>query len=236
MSQFIVTTRNKNVSLEEFRHILDRHFNPPYSLSSPSQFCEELISWIKHSLDYSFSNIRSVIDDCHTVIGQGFSVYNLAWKNITQFLFHDLSFLPYARNLDDWPSCKHLLDFSPKEIVEKGKDLIKDERLKQAIKQVLNLDTALNVINVVTLADFYSCLLTSIKGEILKCCDDPWGNKQRLHNKFSMELDYCVQVLCKIGQEVVCDKFKEMLKEKHEELNSNGKINNTIFVPEERIN
>ena len=236
MSKFIVTTRDKNVSLEELRHILDRHFTPPYSLSSPSQFCEEMISWIKRNLDYSFSNIRSVFDDCHTVISQGFSVYNTAWARVTHFLAHDLSFLPYARNLDDWPSCKHLLDFSPKEIVEKEKDLIQDERLKQAIKQTLNLDTALNVINVVTLADFYSCLLTSIKGEILKCCDDPWGNKQRLHNKFSMELDYCVQVLCKIGQEVVCDKFKEMLKEKHEELNSNGKINNTIFVPEERIN
>jgi len=91
----------------------------------------------------------------------------------------------------------------------------------------------LDVIHVVTLADFYACLLTSIKGEIWKCCDDPWGNKQRLRNKFSKELDYCVQVLCKIGQEVVYDKFKEMLKEKHEALNSNGRTNNTVFVPKD---
>lgn len=232
MSQFIVTTRDKNVSLKELQQILDRHFNPPYNLFAPSQFCEEMISWIKRNLDYSFSNIRSVMDDWYTVIGQGFSVYNMAWKRITHFLFHDLSFLPYAQNLDDWPSCKHLLNLSPKEIIEMEKDLIKDERLKQAIKQVLNLDMALNVINVVTLADFYACLLTSIKGEIWKCCDDPWGNKQRLHNKFLKELDYCVQVLCKIGQKVVCDKFKEM----HGALNSNDKINNTIIVPKERIN
>lgn len=236
MSQFIVTTRDKNVSLKELQHILDRHFNPPYSLSSPKQFCEELISWIKRSLDFSFSNIRRVIDDCHTVIGQEFSVYNTAWRRITHFLFHDLSFLPYARNLDDWPSCKHFLNFSPKEIVKKEKDLIQDGWLKQAIKQTLNLDTALNVINVVTLADFYARLLTSIKDEFLECRDDPWDNKRRLLNKFSKELDYCVQVLCKIGQEVVCDKFKEMLKEKYEELNSNGRTNNTIFVPRERTN
>ena len=235
MSNFIVTTRDKNVSLEELRHILDRHFTPPYSLSSPSQFCEEMISWIKRNLDYSFSNIRSVFDDCHTVIGQGFSVYNMAWKNITHFLFHDLSFLPYARNLDDWPSCKQLLNLSPKEIIEMEKDLIKDERLKQSIKQVLNLDTALNVINVMHLADLYSISLSSIDKEICKRSEDPLGNKQRLRNKFSKELDYCVQVLCKIGQDVVCDKFKEMLKEKHEELNSNGWTNNTIFVPKERI-
>ena len=231
MSQFIVTTRDKNISLNELQHILDRHFNPQYSLSSPSQFCEEMISWIKRNLDYSFSNIRSVIDDCHTVISQGFSVYNTAWARVTHFLAHDLSFLPYARNLDDWPSCKHLLDFSPKEIAEKEKNLIIDERLKQAIKQVLNLDTALNVINVMHLADLYSISLSSIDKEICKRSEDPLGNKLRLHNKFSKELDYCVQVLCKIGQEVVCDKFKEMLKEKHEELNSNGKINNTIIVP-----
>lgn len=235
MSQFIVTTRDKNVSFGELRYILDRHFNPPYSLSSPSQFCEELISWIKRNLDNSFSNIRSVIDDCHTVIGQGFSVYNMAWKKITHFLFHDLSFLPYARNLDDWPSCKHLLNLSPKEIIETEKDLIQDEQLKRAINQVLNLDTALNVINVMRLAEFYSVSLSSIDSEICKCSEDPLGNKQRLHNKFSKELDYCVQVLCKIGQEAVCDKFKEMLQEKHEELNGNGWTSNTIFVPEESV-
>ena len=232
MSNFIVTTRDKNVSLEELRHILDRHFNPPYSLSSPSQFCEEMISWIKRNLDYSFSNIRSVIDDCHTVISQGFSVYNTAWARVTHFLAHDLSFLPYARNLDDWPSCKHLLNLSPKEIIEMEKDLIKDERLKQSIKQVLNLDTALDVINVMSLADFYSVSLSSIKSEFCRCSADPLRNKQRLHNKFSKELDYCVQVLSKIGREAICDKFKEMLQEKHEELNGNGKTNNTIFVPE----
>lgn len=232
MSQFIVTTRDKNVSLEELQIILNRHFNPPYSLSSPSQFYEELISWIKRNLDYSFSNIRSVIDDCHTVIGHEFFVYNTAWKKITHFLFYDLSFLPYARYLDDWPSCKHLLDFSPKEIMEKEKDLIKDERLKQAIKQTLNLDTALNVINVMCLADFYSVSLSSIDSEIRKCSEDPLKNKRLLHNKFAKELDFCVQVLCKIGQKAVCDKFKEM----HGALNSNDKINNTIIVPKERIN
>lgn len=100
---------------------------------------------------------------------------------------------------------------------------------------MLNLDTALNVINVMHLADFYSVSLSSIDKEICKHSEDPLGNKQRLHNKFSKELDYCVQVLCKIGQEAVCDKFKEMLQEKHEELNGNEWTNNTIFVPEESV-
>lgn len=236
MSHFIVTTRDKNISLDELQQIMNRSFNSQQGTPTSSQFCEELISWIKCSLDFSFSNIRSVIDDCHTVISQGFSVYNTAWARVTHFLAHDLSFLPYARNLDDWPSCKHLLDLSPKEIAEKEKDLIKDERLKLAIKQALNLDTALDVINVMSLADFYSVSLSSIKSEIYRCSADPLENKQRLHNKFSKELDYCVQVLCKIGQEAVCDKFKEMLQEKHKELNGNGLTNNTIFVPEGSAN
>lgn len=79
------------------------------------------------------------------------------------------------------------------------------------------------------LADFYSVSLNSINSEICKCCDDPLGNKQRLHNKFSKELDYCVQVLCKIGQEAVRDKFKEMLKKRHEELNSKGPYSNSAL-------
>lgn len=233
MSHFIVTTRDKNISLDELQQIMNRSFNSQHGTPTPSQFCEELIPWIKCSLDFSFSNIRSVIDDCHTVISQGFSVYNTAWARVTHFLAHDLSFLPYARNLDDWPSCKHLLNLSPKEIIEMEKDLIKDERLKQSIKQVLNLDTALDVINVMSLADFYSVSLSSIKSEFCRCSADPLRNKQRLHNKFSKELDYCVQVLSKIGREAICDKFKEMLQEKHEELNGNEWTNNTIFIPKE---
>lgn len=212
MSHFIVTTRDKNISLDELQQIMNRSFNSQQGTPTSSQFCEELISWIKCSLDFSFSNIRSVIDDCHTVISQGFSVYNTAWARVTHFLAHDLSFLPYARNLDDWPSCKHLLDLSPKEIAEKEKDLIKDERLKLAIKQALNLDTALDVINVVTLADYYSCLLASIKHEIWKCSEDILKNKQRLLLKFERELGYCRQVLLKIGHKALFDKYKEMIE------------------------
>ena len=212
MSHFIVTTRDKNISLDELQQIMNRSFNSQQGTPTSSQFCEELISWIKCSLDFSFSNIRSVIDDCHTVISQGFSVYNTAWARVTHFLAHDLSFLPYARNLDDWPSCKHLLDLSPKEIAEKEKDLIKDERLKLAIKQALNLDTALDVINVVTLADYYSCLQASSKHEIWKCSEDIQNNKQRLLLKFERELGYCRQVLLKIGHKALFDKYKEMIE------------------------
>ena len=193
-------------------------------------FCREVERWIEESLDISFSYIKWVIQNCNEVISSKYDIPKQAFVEVCNFVNNVKTYWVLARSEDDCPSCKHLLNLSPKEIIEIEKDLIHDERLKQAIKQVLNLYTALNVINVVTLADFYSCLLTSIKGEIWKCCDDPWGNKQRLHNKFLKELDYCVQVLCKIGQEVVCDKFKEMLKEKHEGLNSNGKTNNTIFV------
>lgn len=195
-------------------------------------FCREVERWIEESLDISFSYIKWVIQNCNEVISSKYDIPKQAFVEVCNFVNNVKTYWVLARSEDDWPSCKQLLNLSPKEIIEMEKDLIKDERLKRAIKQVLNLDMALNVINVVTLADFYACLLTSIKGEIWKCCDDPWGNKLRLHNKFSKELDYCVQVLCKIGQEVVCDKFKEMLKEKHEEPNSNGRTNNTVFVPE----
>lgn len=194
------------------------------------EYCREVERWIRESLDISFSNIKWAIQNCNEVVSSKYDIPKQAFVEVCNFVNNLKTYWVLGRSEDDWPSCKHLLDFSPKEIAEKEKNLIIDERLKQAIKQTLNLDTALNVINVVTLADFYSCLLTSIKGEILKCCDDPWGNKLRLHNKFSKELDYCVQVLCKIGQEVVCDKFKEMLKEKHEEPNSNGMSTATLLT------
>jgi len=196
-------------------------------------FCREVERWIGESLDYSFSNIKWVIQNCNEVISSKYDIPKQAFVEVCNFVNNVKTYWVLARSEDDWPSCKHLLDFSPKEIAEKEKNLIIDERLKQAIKQALNLDTALDVINVMSLADFYSVSLGSIKSEIYRCSADPLGNKQRLHNKFLKELDYCVQFLCKIGREAICDKFKEMLQEKHEELNGNGWTSNTIFVPEQ---
>lgn len=196
------------------------------------EYCREVERWIRESLDISFSNIKWAIQNCNEVVSSKYDIPKQAFVEVCNFVNNLKTYWVLGRSEDDWPSCKHLLDLSPKEIAEKEKKLIIDERLKQAIKQALNLDTALVVINVMSLADFYSVSLSSIKSEIYRCSADPLENKQRLHNKFSKELDYCVQVLCKIGQEAVCDKFKEMLQEKHEELNGNEWTNNTIFVPE----
>lgn len=239
MLNFIVFKGNAIELVSKLIGIDMKYFFGPMSPNvndNKRDFCREVKVWIEESLDTCFSNIKWVIQNCNEVISSKYDIPNQAFIEAFNFVNTVKLYWVFARCEDDMPSCKHFLNFSPKEIVKKEKDLIKDERLKQAIKQALNLDTALNVINVVTLADYYACLLTSINGEIWKCHDDPWGNKGRLRNKFSKELDYCVQVLCKIGQEVVCDKFKEMLKEKYEALNSNGWTNNTIFVPRERTN
>ena len=196
-------------------------------------FCREVERWIEESLDISFSYIKWVIQNCNEVISSKYDIPKQAFVEVCNFVNNVKTYWVLARSEDDWPSCKQLLNLSPKEIIEMEKDLIKDERLKQAIKQTLNLDTALDVINVMSLADFYSVSLSSIKSEIRKCSEDPLKNKRLLHNKFAKELDYCVQVLCKIGQEAICDMFKEMLHEQHKELNGNGWTNNTIFVSEE---
>jgi len=177
-------------------------------------FCREVERWIEESLDISFSYIKWVIQNCNEVISSKYDIPKQAFDEVCNFVNNVKTYWVLARSEDDWPSCKQLLNLSPKEIAEKEKDLIKDERLKLAIKQALNLDTALDVINVMRLADFYSVSLSSIKSEIYRCSADPLENKQRLHNKFLKELDYCVQVLCKIGREAICDKFKEMLHEK----------------------
>ena len=236
MMNFIVFKGNAEGLVTKLIDIQMKYSFGPLSQSvndTIRDFCREVERWIGESLDYSFSNIKWVIQNCNEVISSKYDIPKQAFVEVCNFVNNVKTYWVLARSEDDWPSCKHLLDFSPKEIVEKEKDLIQDEQLKRAINQVLNLDTALNVINVMRLAEFYSVSLSSIDSEICKCSEDPLGNKQRLHNKFSKELDYCVQVLCKIGQEVVCDRFKEMLKEKHEALNSNGRTNNTIIVPKE---
>ncbi|MBR6846946.1 MAG: hypothetical protein IKM74_02320 [Bacteroidales bacterium] len=175
-------------------------------------FCREVERWIEESLDISFSYIQWVIQNCNEVISSKYDIPKQAFVEVCNFVNNVKTYWILARSEDDWPSCKQLLNLSPKEIIEMEKDLIKDDRLKQAIKQVLNLDTALDVINVVTLADYYSCLLASIKHEIWKCSEDILKNKQRLLLKFEMELGYCRQVLLKIGHKALFDKYKEMIE------------------------
>ena len=234
MLNFIVFKGNAIELVSKLIGIDMKYFFGPMSPNvndNKRDFCREVKVWIEESLDTCFSNIKWVIQNCNEVISSKYDIPNQAFIEVFNFVTTVKLYWVFARCEDDMPSCKHLLNFSPKEIVKKEKDLIQDGWLKQAIKQALNLDTALNVINVMRLADYYACLLTSINGEIWKCHDDPWGNKRRLHNKFSKELDYCVQVLCKIGQEVVCDKFKKIIeRNRHTQNDSDNNLNSIAIL------
>ena len=219
MSQFIVTTRDKSITLSELHCLIDKYAEHIHEPFSRSNFCQELISWIENSFDTSFSNIRGVIDDCHAVIEQRFFVHGFAWNRITRFIFNDWPSHPFAKNWDDWPSCKDLLQFSDKDIVEQASDFIHDDRTRQNIRSILKIDTAINTFSVGMLTLYYLDLWASIEKEILICPTDSYDNKKKLRSKFLQELNFCHLVLCRTGEKIAADKIKELqeAQKKHKE-------------------
>lgn len=229
--KFIATIRGKDVSLAELKSISNRYSCDVSNAEVRKSFCYDLRKWIEDSLDASFSDVNRALDDCRYIIS-GKTLYSeMAWHRITDFLNRVIAYLPYAQKDDEWPSCKDLLEFSGKDIVERFSDLIKDERIKQNIRTVLKLDDTKDVITAGSLTLYYMELTISIENEILQYPIDVRGNKHRLLFKFSQELYYCQQALIKIGEKNAINKMKEIeeAQRKSEELRKkydNGKSTN----------
>ena len=150
MMKFIATIRDKEVSLAELKEICNKHLTGyPIDASNndvKQSFCYALMRWIEYSLDTSFSSVSKVIDACQIIISGGILKSDQAWYTIIMFHNYVMTYLPYARRNDEWPSCKELLNLSEKELFEKAMDFIRNEKFKKDIRSVLKIDTDLNVL------------------------------------------------------------------------------------------
>lgn len=214
MMKFIATIRDKEVSLAELKEICNKHLTGyPIDASNndvKQSFCYALMRWIEYSLDTSFSSVSKVIDACQIIISGGILKSDQAWYTIIMFHNYVMTYLPYARRNDEWPSCKELLNLSEKELFEKAMDFIRNEKFKKDIRSVLKIDTAIETVNVVMLTLYYLELYAAIEYEKLNYPIDPYRNKQRLSSKFLQELDCCNQVLLRTGMKLTIEKKKEL--------------------------
>ena len=241
MVKFIVTTRDKTVSLMELENI-QRMYRAEimlgtFKLEKTKDYCNDVMLWVVNSLDVSFSNINQVIKNCQHVIDSDILRFE-ALNDIHTFVNYIQAFLPVAWDDSEWPSCKDLLKYSDRDIIEKAKDLVVDKNAKKIIQAVLNIETMNDVITAGTLAQYYLEILHSIKMELTLNFYDPHKNKQYILSKALQELHFCNCVMQKTGEKIFEEKMKEYLtaqKEYWEQEDKLFKSNSTILSIYNRI-
>ena len=219
MVQFIVTTRDKTVSLMELENIQRMYWAKsmlnPIDLKKTKDYCNDVMLWVMTSLDISFSNINQVIKNCQFVINSDILQFEIL-NDIQAFVNYIQAFLPVAWDDSGWPSCKDLLKYSDRDIVEKAKDLVVDKNTKKIIQAVLSVGTVNDVVTAGTLVQYYLEILRSIKMEFALNSYDPHKNKQYILGKALQELHYCDYVMRKTGEKIIEDKIKDYLEAQKE--------------------
>ena len=224
MVKFIVTTRDKTISLMELDNI-QRMYRAEFMLGSfnlkkTKDYCNDVMLWVVNSLDVSFSNINQVIKDCQYVIDSDilqFKVFN----DVHTFVNYIQAVLPVAWGNSGWPSCKDLQKYSDRDIIEKAKDLVVDKNAKKIIQAVLNVGTVNDLE-----------ILHSIKMELTLNFYDPHKNKQYILSKALQELHFCNCVMQKTGEKIIEEKMKEYLTAQKEYWEQKDKLfkRNSIIV------
>ncbi len=241
MVKFIVTTRDKTVSLMKLENI-QRMYRAEimlgtFNLEKTKDYCNDVMLWVVNSLDVSFSNINQVIKDCQYIIDSDILQFKVL-NDVHTFVNYIQAVLPVAWGNSEWPSCKDLLKYSDRDIIEKAKDLVVDKNAKKIIQAVLNIETMNDVITAGTLAQYYLEILHSIKMELTLNFYDPHKNKQYILSKALQELHFCNCVMQKTGEKIIEEKMKEYLtaqKEYWEQEDKLFKSNSTILSIYNRI-
>ncbi len=230
MVKFIVTTRDKTVSLMELENI-QRMYRAEimlgtFKLEKTKDYCNDVMLWVVNSLDVSFSNINQVIKDCQYIIDSDILQFKVL-NDVHTFVNYIQAVLPVAWGNSEWPSCKDLLKYSDRDIIEKAKDLVVDKNAKKIIQAVLNVGTVNDVVTAGTLAQYYLDILRSIKMEFTLNSYDPHKNKQYILGKALQELHYCDCVMQKTGEKIIEGKIKYYLEAQKEYWEQkNGQLGN----------
>ena len=235
MVKFIVTTRDKTISLMELDNI-QRMYRAElmlgsFNLKKTKNYCNDVMLWVINSFDVSFSNINQVIKNCQYITDSDILQFE-APNDIHTFVNYVQAFLPVAWNDSGWPSCKDLLKYSDRDIVKKSKDLVVDKNAKKIIQAVLNVGTVNDVVTAGTLAQYFLEILRSIKMEFALNSYDPHKNKQYILDKAIQELHYCDCVMRKTGEKIIEEKMKEYLTAQKEYWEQKDKLfkRNSIIV------
>lgn len=230
--KFIVTIKEKDVSLAELDGICNKYSHDVSNVEVRKSFCYDLREWMEDSLDISFSCVREVMNACQVVVRGSILSSDMAWCTITTFISNMKTYLPKAWKNSGWPSCKDLLKYSDRDIVKKSKDLVVDKNAKKIIQAVLNVGTVNDVVTAGTLAQYYLEILRSIKMEFALNSYDPHKNKQYILDKAIQELHYCDCVMRKTGEKIIEEKMKEYLTAQKEYWEQKDKLfkRNSIIV------
>lgn len=132
----------------------------------------------------------------HSCYSDDINLARLCGQRMLQFMCKLKESINYFVPLQDFPSCKSLLDFSPDEILEKAADLIGSGIIKAFSNMFAIGSDVYKIVNIADVKRFYSDALNTFeldrdRGMTLTPLDIVFENKSK------MELEYCRLALLK---------------------------------------
>lgn len=104
--------------------------------------------------------------------------------------------------LKDYPSCRKLIGLSPKDVISKTKDLVKNEIVKAGVCFLLLGSDVGDVITIADIKKLYRGLLDELQKELREKNDGINPVEQNLMCCFNAEIGYCDLAMFKAGMSI----------------------------------
>lgn len=101
--------------------------------------------------------------------------------------------------LKEYPSCRKLIELSPKDVISKTKDLVKNDIVKAGVCFLLLGLGVGKAINIADIKKLYKGFLDELQKEILEKNDGISPVEQELMDWFNAEIGYCDLAMFKAG-------------------------------------
>ena len=133
--------------------------------------------------------------------------------------------------LKEYPSCRKLIGLSPKDVISKTKNLVKNDIVKAGVCFLLLGSDVGNVITIADIKKLYRGLLDELQKELREKNDGINPVEQDLMCWFNAEIGYCDLAMCKAGisigenvAELIDIAQKNIEKYENRSLNGNNSI------------
>ena len=200
-----ITVVSKDEIIEKLNNLNKRYQKASMSyghqtVSYLKSYCHEFLDII----DTCFATDLRAVKRCRASIERGLYIDDPYLASIVMSEVHNTSinmetmvsgFIP----LNDYPTCKPLLELSAEDAVSVANDLNKNTLTKVVIGAGLLGKKIGDIITISDIKTFYKDQISNLESEIAADRDRPSYTEEFLFDKFKAELGYCYKAMFKTG-------------------------------------
>lgn len=204
LTEIYVAIKGKDYVLKMIRDLCDKYHNK--SLPDNKQqralfrnYCHDTLVVFKECFETSMLGMMRLIKKVEDFQRQDNIDIKAAALEISNILIGFYSLVVSMVAIKDLPSCRDLLELSAEDIIEKAKDLVKNDIVKAGIGARLLGSKSNNIVKIENIRDYYQSNLEELRNEIWIKAKPISPIEQFLLDKFNAEIAYCNLALLKSG-------------------------------------